>query len=292
MRLNKVVRALMDRAEAATGAQDSGYGLFQTTVMLQEQVRLRTEEVEAALRDNERTTSSPPASAASDMHTLRRTAALQIQLLELVVAAEGPRRADRPGRRAAGHADRALRRPRARAAQLARRRLARPRAAPVVGVCCSARALAPSSAWSTTAASAIYYRDILVMDRVERVLAAVAPHRQAPEFADASLSFLQQLVTLDVLRRRDELAMQPARAPPTAAATSLAGDGAPDELRARLQEQGFDDEGAWRIAVVELTIGAGLARRQRSRARGPRSGSSTGCCAPSTTSSAGAARRF
>jgi len=44
VRLNKVVRALMDRAESATNAQGSDYGLFQTTVMLQHKVRLRTEE--------------------------------------------------------------------------------------------------------------------------------------------------------------------------------------------------------------------------------------------------------
>jgi diguanylate cyclase (GGDEF)-like protein/PAS domain S-box-containing protein len=52
-RLNKVVRSLMDRSESATNAQGSEYGLFQTTIMLQEQVRRRTEELEAALRENE-----------------------------------------------------------------------------------------------------------------------------------------------------------------------------------------------------------------------------------------------
>ena len=46
------------------------------------------------------------------------------------------------------------------------------------------------------------------MNRVERVLAAVASPRQSTEFAGASLSFLQQLVTLDLLRRRDELRMR------------------------------------------------------------------------------------
>jgi len=42
VRLNKIVRALMDRAESSTNAQGSDFGLFQTTIMLQEQVRRRT----------------------------------------------------------------------------------------------------------------------------------------------------------------------------------------------------------------------------------------------------------
>ncbi|MDP1613979.1 MAG: sensor domain-containing diguanylate cyclase [Sulfuritalea sp.] len=53
-RLNKIIRALMDRAERSTNAQGSDFGLFQTAVMLEEQVRRRTEELQAALRDNEK----------------------------------------------------------------------------------------------------------------------------------------------------------------------------------------------------------------------------------------------
>ena len=48
-RLNKVVDALMDRSESATNVQGSDFGLFQTTIMLQDQVRLRSEELEAAV---------------------------------------------------------------------------------------------------------------------------------------------------------------------------------------------------------------------------------------------------
>ncbi|MBI5440423.1 MAG: GGDEF domain-containing protein [Deltaproteobacteria bacterium] len=53
-RLNKIIRALMNRAEASTSLHGSEYGLFQTTVMLREEVRHRTEDLEAALRENER----------------------------------------------------------------------------------------------------------------------------------------------------------------------------------------------------------------------------------------------
>ncbi len=85
VRLNKVVDALMDRAEASTRVQGSDFGIFQTTIMLQDQVRLHTAELEDALRRQELNEDETPAAAAGDMQTLRRTAALQIQLLELVV---------------------------------------------------------------------------------------------------------------------------------------------------------------------------------------------------------------
>jgi diguanylate cyclase (GGDEF)-like protein/PAS domain S-box-containing protein len=53
-RLNKIIKALMDRAERSTSAQGSEFGLFQTSIMLEEQVRNRTAELEDALRENEK----------------------------------------------------------------------------------------------------------------------------------------------------------------------------------------------------------------------------------------------
>lgn len=53
-RLNKVVRALMDRAERSASVQGSDFSLFQTTIMLGERVRSRTAELEVALRENEK----------------------------------------------------------------------------------------------------------------------------------------------------------------------------------------------------------------------------------------------
>jgi PAS domain S-box-containing protein len=52
-RLNKIIKSLMDRAERSANAQSSDFGLFQTAIMLEEQVRRRTEELEAALHRNE-----------------------------------------------------------------------------------------------------------------------------------------------------------------------------------------------------------------------------------------------
>ena len=54
VRLNKVVKALMDRAERSTSMQGSDFGRFQTAIMLEDQVRRRTEELEASLRENEK----------------------------------------------------------------------------------------------------------------------------------------------------------------------------------------------------------------------------------------------
>lgn len=63
-RLNKILRVLMDRAERGASIQGSDFNIFQTTVTLEEQVRLRTAELEAALRDNEKITSALRASEA------------------------------------------------------------------------------------------------------------------------------------------------------------------------------------------------------------------------------------
>ncbi len=55
-RLNKIINALMNRAERDMTAQGSDFGLFQTTIVLEGQVRNRTRELEAALRENEEMT--------------------------------------------------------------------------------------------------------------------------------------------------------------------------------------------------------------------------------------------
>lgn len=52
-RLQKMVQALMDRAERSTSVRGSDFSLFQTAVMLEDQVRVRTGELEAALHENE-----------------------------------------------------------------------------------------------------------------------------------------------------------------------------------------------------------------------------------------------
>jgi two-component system, NtrC family, sensor kinase len=53
-RLNKMVTALMNRAEREASTRSSNFGLFQDAVILENQIRRRTAELETALRENER----------------------------------------------------------------------------------------------------------------------------------------------------------------------------------------------------------------------------------------------
>ncbi len=256
VRLNKIVQALMDRSESSTNVQGSDFGLFQTTIMLQDQVRLHTEELEAALRDREKGEGGPPASVPADMQALRRTAALQIQLLELVVQQKDVGELiDRVAKildmpivlfDARGHVESS-----STGETGATGAAGSPDFAPRLWAVYAHPQGAPGPLGTIdVAGDRIYYRDVIVMNRVERVLAAVASPRQSAELAGASLSFLQQLVTLDLLRRRDQLRMR-RRVRRGLLRDLLAGDGAADELRIRLQEQGFDEKSALRIAVVE-----------------------------------------
>ncbi|MDR3479045.1 MAG: GGDEF domain-containing protein [Gammaproteobacteria bacterium] len=48
IRLNKIIQALLNRAERNASLQGSNFNLFQTAITLEEQVRRRTEELEAA----------------------------------------------------------------------------------------------------------------------------------------------------------------------------------------------------------------------------------------------------
>jgi two-component system NtrC family sensor kinase len=56
VRLNKMVTALMNRAERDMSAKGSEFGLFHTTVILEKKIRERTQELEIALHENERIT--------------------------------------------------------------------------------------------------------------------------------------------------------------------------------------------------------------------------------------------
>lgn len=55
-RLNKIIKALMDRAERSASIHASDFNLFHMTVTLEDQVRQRTRELQAALLENEKIT--------------------------------------------------------------------------------------------------------------------------------------------------------------------------------------------------------------------------------------------
>jgi len=55
-RLNTIIQVLMDRAERTSNAQDSDFSMFQSTIILEDQVRARTAELQSALQENEKIT--------------------------------------------------------------------------------------------------------------------------------------------------------------------------------------------------------------------------------------------
>lgn len=55
-RLNKIIEALMNRAERTLSSQGSDFSLFQTALTLEQTIRDRTRDLEQTLRDNERIT--------------------------------------------------------------------------------------------------------------------------------------------------------------------------------------------------------------------------------------------
>ncbi|AOJ08065.1 histidine kinase [Burkholderia mayonis] len=71
VRLNKIVRSLMDRAERSTIVCGSDFSLFQMAVTLEDQVRHRTRELEAALHENQKI-----------MHALQRAQTLMKQEID------------------------------------------------------------------------------------------------------------------------------------------------------------------------------------------------------------------
>ena len=70
-RLHKIIQALMNRAERSTNAPSSNFRSFHTTVMLEEQVRNRTEDLESALRDNKKITRELHAAQSNLLATAR-----------------------------------------------------------------------------------------------------------------------------------------------------------------------------------------------------------------------------
>jgi diguanylate cyclase (GGDEF)-like protein/PAS domain S-box-containing protein len=54
VRLNKIIEVLMNRAERSSSVHSSDFNLFQSAILLEEQVLRRTQELEASLRENEK----------------------------------------------------------------------------------------------------------------------------------------------------------------------------------------------------------------------------------------------
>ena len=187
--------------------------------------------------------------ASADLHRLRRTVALQNDLLDLLIAEAG--------------ADELL----AKVAAL----IGMPMLLldGVGGVVTSSgvtdagrRAREVWEAWAElTDASALgivevgesryFCREVMLYGKVERLVVASAAHTSSTEFVDTALSFLQRLITLDLLKRRDEI-VATRRLRRRLLRDLLDGSSAPDELTALVADHGVDLGRPWRLAICDF----------------------------------------
>ena len=187
--------------------------------------------------------------ASADLHRLRRTVALQNDLLDLLIAEAG--------------ADELLAKV---AALIGMPMLLLDGVGGVVtssGVTDAARrAREVWEAWAElTDASALgivevgdsryFCREVMLYGKVERLVVASAAHTSSTEFVDTALSFLQRLITLDLLKRRDEI-VATRRLRRRLLRDLLDGSSAPDELIALVADHGVDLDRPWRLAICDF----------------------------------------
>ena len=96
-----------------------------------------------------------------------------------------------------------------------------------------------------------FCRDVLLYGKLERLVVAEASQTSSSEFVDMALSFLQRLITLDLLKRRDEI-VATRRLRRRLLRDLLTGSGAPDELTALVAEHGVDLRRPWRVAICDF----------------------------------------
>lgn len=104
-----------------------------------------------------------------------------------------------------------------------------------------------------------FCRDVLLYGKLERLVVAEASQTSSSEFVDMALSFLQRLITLDLLKRRDEI-VATRRLRRRLLRDLLTGAGAPDELTALVAEHGVELNRPWRVALCDF---GGAPRRGR-----------------------------
>src|SRR5664280_644988 len=93
-----------------------------------------------------------------------------------------------------------------------------------------------------------YVREVVALRRVERILAAAPLHGQTTEFTEMSLSFLQGLLTLELLRRRDDLAAQ-RRMRQHLLREFLSREEASSDLLQHLNDDGLTLDDVWRVSL-------------------------------------------
>jgi PucR family transcriptional regulator, purine catabolism regulatory protein len=97
-------------------------------------------------------------------------------------------------------------------------------------------------------------REVLLYGKVERLIVAQASPAESSVFADMALSFLQRLISLDLLKRRDEI-VATRRLRRRLLRDLLTGAGTPEEITALVAEHGVHLERPWRVAICEFGRG-------------------------------------
>jgi PucR family transcriptional regulator, purine catabolism regulatory protein len=97
-------------------------------------------------------------------------------------------------------------------------------------------------------------REVLLYGKVERLVVAQASLTESSVFADMALSFLQRLIALDLLKRRDEI-VATRRLRRRLLRDLLTGAGLAEELTALVAEHGVRLDRPWRVAICEFGAG-------------------------------------
>jgi DNA-binding PucR family transcriptional regulator len=186
--------------------------------------------------------------ASADLHRLRRTVALQNDLLDLLLAEAGPDELlakvssllglpmlllDGTGGVVSSRGVSDAKR-RAREAWEAWGELTGANALGIVEV----------------GQSRFFCREVLLYGKVERLVVALASRTSSSVFVDMALSFLQRLIALDLLKRRDEI-VATRRLRRRLLRDLLNGGASADELTALVAEHGVDLRRPWRAAICE-----------------------------------------
>lgn len=187
--------------------------------------------------------------ASTDLHRLRRTVALQNDLLDLLIAEAG--------------ADELL----AKVATLIGMPMLLLDGTGVVSTSSgmsdpSRRAREVWEAWleltDPTAlgiievgASRYFCREVVLYGQLEVLVVASAEQTSSTEFVDTALSFLQRLITLDLLKQRDEI-VATRRLRRRLLRDLLDGGSAPEELTGLVADHGVELDRPWRLAICDF----------------------------------------
>ena len=187
--------------------------------------------------------------ASADLHRLRRTVALQNDLLDLLIAEAG---ADELLAKVATLIGMPMLLLDGVGAVITSSGVADPRRiAQEVWVAWAELTDPTALGIVEVGASRYFCREVVLYGKLEVLVVASAEQTSSTEFVDTALSFLQRLITLDLLKRRDEI-VATRRLRRRLLRDLLDGGTAPDELTALVAEHGVDLRKAWRVAICDF----------------------------------------